>query len=101
MANTFKATWLGDGDPQAQIIEEGGVRFIKGEPTDVPNDLTVNGIDIASRIRGNPTFAIGKEDADVVETPEERKALTDKLDAAGIKYPANATVETLRGKLPA
>jgi hypothetical protein len=101
MAKTFKATWLGDGDPQAQIIEEGGLRFIKGEPTDVPHDHVHNGIAWADNIRANPAFAIGEKNAEVVESPEERKALTDQLDAAGIKYPANASVETLRGKLPA
>lgn len=100
MAKSFKATWLGDGDPQAQIINVGDVRFIKGEPTTVPEDLKVNGVPFANAIRENPLFAIGSEDADVTETPEEVEALKAQLDAAGIKYSANASAETLRGKLP-
>lgn len=103
MAKTFKAMWLGDGDPQSQVIEEGGIRFVKGEAVTVPQDLKHNGMWWADIIKDNPTFAIDDTDEDPVDAGEEaeRKALTDKLDAANIKHPAKASVEALRKLLPA
>jgi hypothetical protein len=101
MAKTFKATWLGDTDPSAQSITIGDVTFVKGEPTNVPEDIRVNGVEFAEAIKGNPLFAVGDADAEPAEAPGESDALKAQLDAAGIRYPANASVETLRGKLPA
>lgn len=101
MAKTFKATWLGDGDPNAQVITIGGLTFVKGQPTTVSEDLSENGVPFADAIRNNPAFSVGNDDGEVTESPEELDALKAQLDAAGITYPANATVETLRGKLPA
>ena len=103
MSKTFTAMWLGDGDPNSQIITEGGVRFIKGEPTQVPLDCTVNGVSWAESIRSNPTFAVEEygEDEDPVDAGDaaERDAVKAELDAKGIKYAANAKLETLREKL--
>jgi hypothetical protein len=101
MAKTFKATWLGDGDPGAQSITIGGVTFIKGQATSVPEDVAENGVPFADIIKGNPAFAIGAGDAEPTEAPGEADAIKAQLDAAGIKYGANDSVETLRGKLPA
>jgi len=108
-SKTFTATWLGDEDPLQQIITEGGVRFIKGEPTKVPHDLEFNGIKWASQIKGNPMFAID-EKADVIESDEdeqpeeegtERAALRAELNKRGIKYGPNSGIATLRDKLSA
>ncbi|MCW2763386.1 MAG: hypothetical protein JWR85_3587 [Marmoricola sp.] len=102
MAKTFTATWLGDGDPSAQIITEGGVRFIKGEPTKVSEGLMHNGVHWANQIKNNPTFAVeaGEDDApkDAGEA-DEIEATKKLLDEAGIKYRANASLATLRDML--
>lgn len=101
MAKTFTATWLGDGDPQSQVIHIGGVRFIKGEPTPVPEDVSVNGVPFAGVIKGNPTFSIGadEEPVDAGEDAEKAAVMAD-LDAAGVRYRANASLESLRKLLP-
>lgn len=103
MAKTFTATWLGDGDPTAQMITEGGIRFIKGEAVKVPEDVSFNGIAWANAFKGNPTFATQDDPDEPVDAGEdaEREELTKQLDAAGIKYRANATLESLRGLLAA
>lgn len=97
MARSFKATWLGDGDPSSQLITEGGIRFIKGEPTDVPADHTFNGMPWAGTIKTNPTFSIG-DDEEPVDAGEEEEVAAAKaeLDTRGIKYRANASLESLR-----
>lgn len=103
MAKTFTATWLGDGDPAAQAITEGGLTFVKGEPVKVPSDLSFNGMGWGDRIRGNPSFAVADEQED--DTPvdageeEERAAIMAQLDGKGVKYRANAKLDTLRAKL--
>jgi hypothetical protein len=101
MAKTFKATWLGDGDPAAQSITEGGITFVKGEAVSVPEDLRFNAISWAERIRDNPAFSIGNDDGDVVVADEEaeKQALRDQLDGLGVKYRPNASLESLRGLL--
>jgi len=102
MAKSFNAVWLGDGDPQAQIITIGDLEFIKGRPTKVPADLKVNGIDFADTIRSNPAFDCDGGEPDLVEAPEDDEvaALKTQLDRAGVKYRANASADTLRGLLP-
>jgi hypothetical protein len=103
MAN-LKATWLGDTDPAAQSITIGGVTFVKGEATTVPDNLSENGMSLLDGIRGNPAFAVSGDaddkDAEVVAAAGEDDALKAKLDEAGVKYPPKASVEVLRGKLP-
>lgn len=98
MAKTFKAMWLGDADAGAQVIEIGGVTFVKGQSVDVPEDIKVNGIDYADVIKNNPVFAIDGEKADVVdaEDDEETKAAKAELDARGVSYRSNASLESLR-----
>lgn len=107
MAKTFTATWLGDADPYRQLIEEGGVRFIKGEPVKVPDDVKFNGIPWASKFKRNPMFAID-EKADVIESDEETQpeetgtelaALKAELRKRGQDVKGNPSVETLRGRL--
>lgn len=100
MTKTTKVTWLGDEDPNVQSITEGGLTFVKGEPTTVPCDHTFNGHDWVERFVGNPAFAVDDSDAEPVESPGEEDAIKAKLDAAGVKYAPKASVETLRGKLP-
>jgi hypothetical protein len=58
-------------------------------------------VEFADAIKGNPLFAVGDEDAEPAEAPNEAEELKKQLDEPGIKYHANASVETLRGKLPA
>lgn len=108
MAKTFKAIWLGDEDPQAQIIHMGELRFIKGEPTDVPEDHG-----FASFVRGNPTFAIDDAKASPVEADEpdadeiaarseegtEKGAIKARLRELGVTIQGNPSLDTLRGKL--
>lgn len=96
MAKTFKATWLGDNDPSAQVIFIGGIRFIKGDATDVPEDLSLNGLLFADTIRNNPMFAV-EDDADLDEPgDEEVDAMKKTLDARGIRYRANVSPAKLR-----
>lgn len=105
MGKTFKATWLGDEDPNQQIIHIGGTRFIKGEPTDVPVENY-----FAKKIRGNPMFSVEKdaepvasdepEAPDLLEGTELGAALAE-AERLGIKLPANASLDTVRGKLAA
>lgn len=98
-----KITWLGDDDASQQIIEQFGYTFIKGEPTDVPDkDKNIQAF------TDNAYFSVGKK-ADAIEStvgdppnPEdgtEIGALKAELDGRGVKYAANASVETLRGLL--
>lgn len=104
MAKSFKATWLGDEDPNQQIITMGGVRFIKGEQVTVPDDY-----EFAEQIQGNPMFAVDNAKAEPVEAIEpepvdpdegtERGALIKELNAAGIKHDGRAKTETLRDLL--
>lgn len=102
MGKAFNATWLGDGSPEAQIITEGGLEFIKGRPTKVPADHTFNGIDWAEQIRSNPMFEVGTVDEDDLNTRDddaELEELRADLDALGVKYAASAKAPALRAKL--
>ncbi len=97
----YKAIWLGDGDPNSQIINLFGVEFIKGRPSKVPANLFVNGVDAWFLIRENPLFAIEDEDADLNEAPEDEElaGLQKSLDDLGVKYRANASKDSLRALL--
>lgn len=98
----FTATWLGDGSPEAQIITEGGLRFVKGEPTRVPGDLAYQGLPWAENIRNNPMFEVGTADEDDLNTADdeaEMAELRSHLDALGVRYNKNASAATLRSKL--
>lgn len=108
MSKSIKATWLGDGDPQSQIIFMGDLRFIKGEAVTVPSDH-----EFAERIAGNPAFsvdgdkrepvAVAEPDEDEVtaraEEGTEKGALKAQLRARGIVLRGNPSEETLRSKL--
>lgn len=99
MSKGFNAVWLGDEDPQAQILTIGGVRFIKGEPTAVPGDLQVNGVPFADIIKGNPMFDCDGGEPEVVEAEDEEVSIKRLLDEAGVKYRQNASLESLRDLL--
>jgi hypothetical protein len=93
----FSATWIGDDDPGAQIIHMGGLRFIKGEATQVPGDHHM-----AETIKENPLFATGNDDpapTPAANEEEERVRLQALLDQRGIKVRANASPETMREAL--
>ncbi len=107
--SSFKATWLGDGDPSAQFIRLGDLAFVKGEGVSVPGDH-----EFAQRIKENPTFATAGEKADPVEAAEpdveeqeakaeegtEKGALKAQLRGMGVDIgKGNPSVETLRAKL--
>lgn len=109
MSKSFKAVWLGDEDPAAQIIRMGDLRFIKGEMTTVPADH-----EFADSIKGNPVFAVDDAKAEPAEAREptaeeqqeraeegtEKGALKAQIRAAGGEVPkGNPSVETLRNKL--
>jgi hypothetical protein len=102
MGKAFSATWLGDGSPEAQIITEGGLEFIKGRPTTVPADHLHNGIDWAEQIRGNPMFEVGAVDEDDLNTNDDDAELAElraDLDNLGVRYAASAKAPALRAKL--
>jgi len=105
--SNFKATWLGDTDPGAQIIYMGDLRFIKGEPTTVPANH-----EFAEMIKGNPTFSTeGKAEAvRAVEPSEDEQTsaaeqgtvkgnLKAQLKLRGVEMRGNPSEETLRAKL--
>ena len=99
-------TWLGDEDPSAQVITQYGHRFVKGEPTNVPEkDANIG------KFKDNAYFTVGNEKGDPIESDEpapvdpdagtENDALRKALDRLNVQYDVRANVETLRGKLAA
>lgn len=99
---SFTATWLGDGSPEAQIIHEGGLRFVKGEAVRVPDDLEFQGMKWADQIRNNPMFEVGTVDEDELNTNDddaEVAELRQMLDQMGISYAKSAKAPALRAKL--
>lgn len=99
-----EVTWLGDEDPQAQVIEQFGHTFIKGEPTKIDDkDAAV------AKLKGNQFFSFKKAKPVEAKGPEpknpvegtELDAVRKELDQRGISYTETATVATLRGKLAA
>lgn len=102
MTRGFTATWLGDGSAEAQMITEGGVRFIKGEPVKVDGDLSFNGMPWADNIRNNPMFEVGAVDEDDLNNGEpdaEVAELRELLDGLGVSYSKSAKAPALRTKL--
>lgn len=103
MMKTFKATWLGDEDPFRQLIEFGGLRFVKGEAADVPADHPM-----AAKIMGNPRFS-SEKNAEVIAAveperpdPEEGTEIAAaKKQAAdlGIKLQGNPSLDTVRARI--
>lgn len=84
------------------MITEGGVRFIKGEPTKVDGDLSFNGLPWADNIRNNPMFEVGAVDDDDLNTGDpdaEVVELRKLLDDLGVKYTQTAKAPALRAKL--
>ena len=104
MSKSFSAKWLGDEDPNQQIVTMGDLRFIKNESVNVPH-----GYEFTAQILGNPMFAIDDSKAEPVAAQEpepvdpeagtERGALKRELDTAGIKYDGRANDTTLRNLL--
>lgn len=90
-----KLTWLGDGDPSAQDVEVYGLRFIKGEATDVPDDHARIG-----KLRSNPLFSeeVDAEPTDLNDAAE-KNALKERLKELGVEVKGNPSIETLRDKL--
>jgi hypothetical protein len=98
-----QVTWLGDEDPEAQVITMFGHEFVKGVPTSVPDkDPSME------KLKGNAFFSVGKG-GDVVESHEpdpvdpdegtERAAVKAELDRMNVKYDGRAKLETLREAL--
>ena len=84
------------------MITEGGVRFIKGEPVKIDDDLTFNGIKWADQIRNNPMFEVGAVDEDDLNNGEpdaEVAELRELLDSLGVSYSKAAKAPALRAKL--
>lgn len=104
----FKAVWLGDEDPQSQMVRIGDLTFVKGQSVSVPDKH-----EFADLIRENPTFAVDDSKAKPVEADEpdddvqreraeqgtEKAALKEALREYGISVQGNPSVETLRNKL--
>ncbi len=105
---SFKATWLGDGDPMAQMVRMGDLVFVKGESVLVKADH-----DYAERIKSNPMFSVGDAKAEPapVDEPEaeelaeraeegtEKGAIKAQLRAMGVEVKGNPSLDTLRNKL--
>ena len=99
-----EVVWLGDEDPQAQVIEQFGHRFVKGEPVKVEDKSPA-----LAKLKDNPAFALKKSKLVESKEPEpanpvegtELGAVRKELDQRGISYAETATVEALRGKLAA
>lgn len=95
-------TWLGDEDPQAQVIEQFGHRFVKGEPVKVEDKSPA-----LAKFKGNPAFSFKKSKPVDSKEPEpkdpaegtELEAVRKELDGRGISYTETASVESLRAKL--
>lgn len=99
-------TWLGDGDPEAQMIEQDGVVFVKGEKTTVKDKA------VFDRLSRNPMFSAeanaeaatadepsSEELAARAEAGTEKAALKAKLQEHGITLQGNPSVDTMRAKL--
>ena len=108
MAKSITAVWLGDSDPQAQIITMNGMTFIKGQPVKVEeNDAAYD------QIVGNPTFSVDSskpqvtpaaeptedEQAEAAERGTEKAALKAELARLGYQAKGNPSEDTLRAKL--
>lgn len=98
-----KVTWLGDEDPSAQVIEQYGHRFVKGEPVNVDDNHPMLG-----KFRHASVFSVDEKAEPVAsvepapvdpEAGTEVAALKAKLDARGVSYRANASLDNLRKSL--
>lgn len=101
-----KVTWLGDVDPSAQIIEQYGHTFIKGEPVEVgENDPYLGKFRRMTGVFSLDDNAkpIESKEPDPVDTEEgtERAAIKAALDARRIEYDGRAKTDALRAKLAA
>lgn len=96
--------WLGDEDPSAQVIDQYGYTFVKGQPTEVEDkDAAI------AKLKDNPFFSFKK--ADPVDSKEpkpkdpdegtEIAAVRKELDDMGVKYDGRSGIDTLRTKLAA
>ena len=103
MTKTVDVMWLGDEDPNAQLIRMGDLRFLKGEVTKVPADHGY-----MEMIKDNPTFSIDDSKAEPAVAIErqndpdegtEKGAIKDQLRVMGISVQGNPSLETLRAKL--
>lgn len=100
-----KLTWIGDSDPEAQMVLIEGVTFVKGQPVDVKDK------GLFDALKGNPMFSAEKADPVEADEPDaetlaaraeegtEKAALKTELRARGVSVQGNPSVETLRAKL--
>ena len=101
-----KLTWIGDSDPDAQMVLIEGVTFVKGEATEVKDK------ELFDALKDNPMFsADAKAEAATADEPTEdeltaraeegteKAALRKQLADRGVTVKGNASVETLRAKL--
>jgi len=97
MAKSLSVTWLGDEDPYRQIVTEAGIDFVKGQVVKVAADHKFGERLWSPKFKANPMFAVD-EVADEVDAGEEAEIAATKelLDGKGVKYRANASLDTLR-----
>lgn len=101
-----KLTWIGDNDPDAQMVLIEGVTFVKGEATEVKDK------ELYEALKGNPTFSADakaepveadepsqEEQAERAEQGTVKAALRRQLAALGVSVKGNASEDTLRAKL--
>lgn len=101
-----KLTWIGDSDPDAQMVLIEGVTFVKGEATEVKDK------GLFDALKGNPMFSddakaepveADQPDADALaaraEEGTEKARLKALLRDKGVSVQGNPSIETLRGKV--
>ena len=101
-----KLTWLGDSDPEAQVITTHGVTFVKGEAVEVKDKA------VAEKLSNNPMFsADAKAEPAKADEPDEdernaraeegteKGAIKAKLKELGVEMKGNPSLDTLRNKL--
>jgi hypothetical protein len=101
-----KLTWIGDSDPEAQMVLIEGVTFVKGEPVEVTDkglyDALKDNPMFSTDAKAEPVEAIEPDTAELQRRAEEgteKGVLKDKLRALGVSVQGNASLDTLRAKL--
>lgn len=99
-------TWLGDESPAAQIIEQYGHTFVKGEPVTVPDKdpymrkfKAMSVFHVKGDDKGKPEPVESVKDEIREPVDPELQAARDALDDAGQKWHHKSSVETLRKQL--
>ena len=86
-----QVTWLGDDDTSVRQITQFGHTFVVGVSTDVETDSTH-----MLAFENNPYFSVEGDDEPDTDQEGEVATVKAELDAYGVKYRSNASLESLR-----